>query len=54
MGIKHGPKTIEKNTILTQRKNVQINVQECPTSKIFQKIHFLKINIFGTIYAANQ
>ena len=37
MDIKLGPKTSEKNTILTQLKNVQINVQESPTPKFFQK-----------------
>jgi hypothetical protein len=54
MGRKLGPKTSEKNTILTQRKNVQINVQECPTLIKIQKSHFFKVKNFVTIYAANH
>jgi hypothetical protein len=54
MGRKKGRQTSEKNTILTQLKNVQINVQECPTLKKIQKSHFLPTHIFVTIYAANQ
>jgi hypothetical protein len=37
MGRKKGQKTIEKNTILTQRRNVQINVQECPRMSSLKK-----------------
>ena len=54
MGRKNGRKRGRKSTILTQLKNVQINVQESPTPKIFQKSHFLPTHIFVTIYAANQ
>jgi hypothetical protein len=40
-------KTHQKNAILTQLKNVQINVQRfCPT-KNFQKNHFFKTNILA-------
>jgi hypothetical protein len=34
-------KSPEKNTILTQRINVQINVQEWPALKKSEKNHFL-------------
>ena len=54
MGRKKGPKTSEKNTILTQRKNVQINVQEFLVNKKSQKSHFLPTHIFVTIDAANR
>ena len=40
MGRKKGPKKGQKNTILTQRKNVQINVQECPALKKSKKVTF--------------
>ena len=52
MGRKKGPKKGQKNTILTQRKNVQINVQEWPVSKKSQKTHFFDTNIFVTMDAA--
>jgi hypothetical protein len=52
MGRKIEGKRHQKNDILTQLKNVQINVQRfCPT-KNFQKSHVFKTNIFGTKDAA--
>jgi len=52
MDRKKGPKTVEKNTILTQLKNVQKMSNQFVHPKIFQKNHFLKTNIFGTKDAA--
>jgi hypothetical protein len=54
MGIKIGPKRRQKNTILTQLKNVQINVQEFCLPIFFKKSHIFKTNIFVTIHAANR
>ena len=52
MGRKLGPKTSEKNTILTQLKNVQINVQDFRFSKFWKKSDFFDTHIFVTMDAA--
>ena len=46
MGIKKGPKRGQKNTILTQLKNVQINVQEFYSPKFCKKNDYFDTTIF--------